>query len=95
MNLIRFALWLSGIYLAYYLALILWDTLRSGYTPDSSGPQHLTFSEHQEAVPRLLQPEAELAASAVISSGGVSLKQLYSLAKDEAIEYTRNVSFQL
>ena len=95
MNLIRFALWISGIYLAYYVALILWDTLRSGHTPDSSGPQHLTFTEHQEAVPRLLQPEPDLSGSAIISSGGVSLKQLYSLAKDEAIEYTRNVSFHL
>lgn len=93
MNLIKFALWLSGIYLAYYLALILWDTLRSGHTPESSGPHHLTFSEHQEAVPRMLQPEAELSGSAVISSGGVSLKQLYSLAKEEMIEYTRAVSF--
>jgi hypothetical protein len=31
----------------------------------------------------------------MMSSGGVSLKQMFSLAKQDAIEFTKGVSFSL
>jgi hypothetical protein len=93
MNWIKFAVWLSGIYVVYYLALILWDMIRSSRGRVSDEPHQLTFAEHTAPVQKDLLPAPELSASSILSSGGVNLKQLFSLAREEAIEFTRAVSF--
>jgi hypothetical protein len=93
MTWIKFAFWLGGIYLAYYAALILWDIIRGSSSPVSSDAYELTFIEHVEPVRQDPEPVSEYQGSAVMSSGGVSLKQLFNLAREEAVEYTRSVSF--
>jgi len=93
MNWIKFAIWLSGLYTIYYAAVILWDITRNGRSPAGAASNELTFAEHIE--PSRPEPEyiSEQQGSAMISSGGVSLQQLFMLAREEAIEYIRPVSF--
>ena len=93
MTWIKFAIWLSGIYLLYYAALIIWDIIRSGHSPVSAEAHELTFIEHVEPIRQDPEPVSEYQGSAVISSGGVNLKQLFNLAREEAVEFTRAVSF--
>jgi hypothetical protein len=93
MTWIKFALWLGGIYIVYYAAIILWDTLRSGRRHVSADANELTFVEHIEPIAAGFDTEPEYHASAVVSSGGQSLKQIFNLAKEEVIEFTRAVSF--
>ena len=93
MTWIKFALWLGGIYFAYYAAIILWDFLRSGHKVAVSDTHELTFVEHIEPVRAEMDTVQEFYPSAVVSSGGQSLKQIFSLAKEEVIEFTRAVSF--
>jgi hypothetical protein len=93
MTWIKFAIWLCGIYFIYYAALILWDLIRSGRQPASSETHELTFIEHHEPIRPELERVSEFHGSAIMSSGGVSLKQMFNLAREEAIEFTRVVSF--
>jgi len=93
MTWIKFALSLSGIYAAYYAALILWDVIRNGRRPPGNDIHELTFVEHIEPVRAEIDAVPEFYPSAVISSGGQSLKQIFNLAKEEVIEFTRGVSF--
>jgi hypothetical protein len=109
MNWLHFILWVAGIYGLYYLVNILIDVAGGLSAPaaESLSPE-LTFSEtvqpvqlkHSaagentgnktrlgESVPaRKYEPE-------VIASGGVSLKDLFTLARQEAIIYTHPVGF--
>jgi hypothetical protein len=94
MNWLKFAFWLCGIYIAYYSALILYDYLRGIKFMANDEAVELTFMEHEQPV--LVTPELQrtsLPVTSVVSSGGVSLKQLYRLAQEDAIEYIQAVSF--
>jgi len=93
MTWMKFALSLSGIYLIYYAAVILWDMLRSGKKPGENRSHELSFVEHNEPVKESPEPLPQIYDSSVLSSGGVSLKQLFNLAREEVIEYTRPVSY--
>jgi len=93
MNWTKFLLWLGSIYLAYYGAVILWDFLRGRSLPADEKPFELSFEDELQTVREVTAPEPEIYDASVLSSGGVSLKQLFSLAREEAIEYTRPVSF--
>jgi len=93
MTWIKFAIWLSGSYLIYYTALIFWDSIRSRRSPAGSDTHELTFVEHIEPVRSEPEAVSEFHGSAVMSSGGVSLKQMFNLAREEAVEFTRAVSF--
>jgi hypothetical protein len=93
MNIIKFAIWLGGVYAAYYFGLILWDLINSRRSPKSIASNELTFTEDIEPFRMETENFAEPVASAMISSGGVNLQQLFMLAREEAIEYTRAVSF--
>lgn len=96
MNWLHFTLWVCGIYALYYLILILFDVARSSRSPALSGPGELTFAE--DVRPQVLDP-GELVAlqtkrePAVIASGGVSIKDMFGLARKEMIVFTRAVSF--
>jgi hypothetical protein len=95
MNWLHFSLWVCGIYMLYYLVVILADLARSGSAVKSS-VNELSFSGH--AGPELLNadrhgppPKPE---PSMIASGGKSLKDTFSLARQEMIVYTRAVSFR-
>lgn len=89
----KFVLWLSIIYSAYYGALILWDLLRSRKLPADERSHMISFEDDKETVTDIAPPKPEVYDASVLSSGGVSLKQLFNLAREEAIEFTRPVSF--
>lgn len=103
MNWTHFLLWLAGIYILYYLIVFLLDLIAGNRKDLPAGTsQELTFSEEVTTV--RLSPEAESTpepekpanskiATEVIGSGGVPITDLFRLAKQEAIIYTRSVSF--
>ena len=94
MNWIKFALWLLGIYTTYYIALILWDYLRTnrGEAPDAK--HELTFVEDINPIKSLVEEiTGSGKESSMAFSGGVSLKQLFNLAREESVEYIKSVSY--
>jgi hypothetical protein len=94
MTWIKFALWLLGCYTFYYAALIFWDYFRSNGQDSRILKHELTFAEDIQPARSLPDdPDSFTRESPVTFSGGVSLKQLFNLAREEAIEYIRPVSF--
>ncbi|QKJ28382.1 hypothetical protein HQ865_00940 [Mucilaginibacter mali] len=97
MNWTHFLLWLAVGYGLYYLIVILADLARSKRLDVTSGnPYELTFSEQVTPVQLATQPAAPAKSSnknEVLGSGGVPITDLFRLAKQEAIIYTRSVSF--
>jgi hypothetical protein len=97
MNWTHFLLWLAGGYGLYYLIVILTDLARSKRQDVASGnPHELTFSEQVTPVQlaaQAVQPTKSPNKNEVIGSGGVPITDLFRLAKQEAIIYTRSVSF--
>lgn len=101
MNWLHFISWVAGLYLLYYIALLVFDVSRSSATKVPTNGE-LTFSEDlppkkiahlpdrtENPPPKhVTRPEP-----AMIGSGGVSLKNLFGLCREEAIIYTRSVSF--
>jgi len=97
MNWTHFLLWLAGGYGLYYLIVILADLARGKRQGVAGGnPHELTFSEQvtpvQLAAPAV-QPVKSTNTNEVLGSGGVPITDLFRLAKQEAIIYTRGVSF--
>lgn len=97
MNWTHFLLWLAGGYGLYYLIVILSDVVRSKRHGAASGnPHELTFSEQVTPVQlaaQAVQPAKSTNKNEVLGSGGVPITDLFRLAKQEAIIYTRGVSF--
>jgi len=94
MTWIKFAIWLFGIYTAYYTALVAWDTFNGRWAPGDQEPNELIFVDQEEPVREVPDGSTEVeSVSPVVSSGGVRLKQTFNLAREEAIEYLRAVSF--
>jgi len=101
MNWLHFFLWIAGLYALYYLVVLLIDLAGAAGKPKAGTPANtLTFSEHVEPVQLQHQPPAETGGTTankqereVISSGGVSLKDLFNLARKESIIYTNPVSY--
>ncbi|MFA6083410.1 hypothetical protein [Mucilaginibacter sp.] len=94
MTWIKFALWLLGIYTSYYAILIFWDHLRTNSGEPGHDKHELTFVEDIEPVkPPTDEVSASGKESSVAFSGGVSLKQLFNLAREESVEYIKSVSF--
>ena len=103
MNWLHFSIWVAGLYLMYYLVVILLDVAASKRAPAANANSgELTFSEPVQ--PKQLQHEAEVLPaettktverprSGVTATGGVSLKDFFNLARQESIIYTRPVSF--
>jgi hypothetical protein len=100
MNWFHFLSWVTGLYLIYYLALILFDFSRSK-SPETADTGELTFTEDIQPKKIGHVPDKAEAppkptpkpGSPIIGSGGVSLKTLFGLCREEAIIYTRPVSF--
>jgi len=94
MTWIKFAIWLFGIYTAYYTSLVLWDVLQKKHTSVADRLSELTFVDDPELVKEVPdEPSETEAGSPVVSSGGVTLKQTFNLAREDAIAYIRAVSF--
>jgi hypothetical protein len=105
MNWLHFSIWVAGLYLLYYLVVILLDVAASKRVPAANaGSGELTFSETVQ--PKQLQHEpdegvlpgavpktADRPRSGITATGGVSLRDFFNLAKQESIIYTRPVSF--
>jgi hypothetical protein len=99
MNWIHFSIWVAGLYLLYYLAVILLDVAAAKRAPAQAASGELTFSEAVQ--PKQLQHEPEPEPTSthakvtpeIMASGGVSLKDFFRLAKQESIIYTKPVSF--
>jgi hypothetical protein len=104
MNWIHFLLWLAGIYFLYYLIVVLLD-VSIGKRPQAAGASgyELTFSGYsapQDAAQLLNEKQAQTTAAIaaqstpeMIASGGVPLKDVFSLARKEAIVYLKEVAF--
>jgi hypothetical protein len=91
---IKFALWVLGIYTSYYAALIFWDFLRTNRGGTANDKHELTFVEDIQPVKSLVEEIIGSGKeSAIAFSGGVSLKQLFNLAREESVEYIKSVSF--
>ena len=100
MNWPHFILWTAGTYLLYYPAMILYDLKISSPKGSGSASNELTFAEEvpiksvEHAPKETPQKEATpKPLPAIIGSGGVSLKNLFGLCREEAILYTKPVSF--
>ena len=94
MTWIKFAIWLLGIYSIYYVALIFWDNLRNTRGTTENDKHELTFVEDIHPVKSLVEEIIGSGkTSPVAFSGGVSLKQLFNLAREESVEYIKSVSF--
>jgi len=94
MNWLHFSLWVCGIYMLYYLLVILTDVAR-GRSPTKSEANELSFSG--DVRPELLKAEDHAPAAkpqqSMIASGGKSLKETFGLARKDMLVYTRAVSF--
>jgi len=103
MNWIHFLLWLAGIYFLYYLIIVLLDIAGSRHPQTTGGAAHeLTFSEQvtpHDAASIVQEAHAQAAIAQqpaspeMIASGGVPLKDVFSLARKEAIVYLKEVAF--
>lgn len=103
MNWTHFLAWLAGGYGLYYAIMILADLIRGKRQDMPAGTAHeLTFSEQVTPVQLSSQPINETKAQKpagsrqepeLTASGGVPITDLFRLAKQEAIIYTRSVSF--
>lgn len=94
MTWIKFVLWLLGIYTTYYVALVLWDYLRTNRGEAAADKHELTFVEDINPIKSLLEEVTGSGKeSSMAFSGGVSLKQLFNLAREESVEYIKSVSF--
>jgi hypothetical protein len=110
MNWLHFFMWLGGLYILYYLAVLLLDVAGAKNAPAANSLTHeLTFSEN--VAPAKLMHDAPAASDEpdktrldgpaaerkqepeMIGSGGVVLDGLFKLCKQEAIVYTRSVSY--
>ena len=104
MNWLHFSIWVSGVYMLYYLVVILLDVAANKRAPAHAVSCELTFSEpvqpkqlqhepDEEVLPAETTKAAERPRSGITATGGVSLKDFFNVAKQESIIYTRPVSF--
>ena len=94
MTWLKFTLWLLSLYTIYYVALIFWDNLQSKRGESGNDKHELTFVEDILPVKSLVEEiTGSGKESSVTFSGGVSLKQLFNLAREESVEYIKSVSF--
>ncbi|MBS1500690.1 MAG: hypothetical protein JST32_01420 [Bacteroidetes bacterium] len=108
MNWLHFFLWVAGVYALYYLVMILTDLAGGKGSPAKSFSPELTFSEavppaflkynaeveaDRDEIPAGGGTKLKKQAPEVIASGGVSLRDLFSLARQEAIIYTNSVGY--
>lgn len=105
MTYLQFFLWLTGIYSLYYLINILWDWSNRQSVSKAAEVHELTFIE-QHVVEKIIpvspavipEPVAEAVVEAVVlpvsrGLGGVTMANLFELARMETINLTTSVQF--
>lgn len=102
MNWTHFLLWLAVIYSLYYITIILLDLAATKRNSIAGGKPELTFTEQvtpvrlnnsTETKPDLKPKSGKPEPAEVLGSGGVPLSDLFRLARQDAIIYTRAVSY--
>lgn len=93
MTWVHFMTWILVIYGAYYAAIISWDMLIGKRPAQENQTPVLSFAEHVEAMRPELADEPETSDQPVKGTGGVNLKRLYELCRDETVEYRKAVSY--
>nr|WP_068890416.1 hypothetical protein [Pedobacter panaciterrae] len=99
MNWISFLTYLGLGYGAYYFMVFLLDSRASPGSENEASLPVLTFSE--TVLPEkvgledfgLRDATSSAGRAASIGMGGVSIKELFDLARKDAIEFTKSVSF--
>lgn len=99
MTWINFLTYIGMGYVAYYLFMFLLDSKASPGKSAEPAPV-LTFSETVEPekisledIGKSMLPIANTSGPASLGLGGVSIKDLFALARKDAIEFTKSVSF--
>ena len=90
MSWIKFMTWTAVLYGIYYAIIILIDISLKNKAPKDNTSDELTFVPDEHPIQTVAGDDAE---DPVIFSGGQTLQQIFSLAREEVIEYTRPVSF--
>jgi len=108
MNWTQFSCSLIFVYVFYYLLNIAFDLMKRGRSKTTSNQNELVFSEEYQAklvYPDQTSADSppssteEITTRQAISSGmlqttgGVSLKELFSLAQSNLIEYTKAIPY--
>lgn len=96
MKWISFLTYLGIGYATYYLIIILLDSMNTSRNGPKDTLPVLTFTETAEPEKISLEDFADNtfhAEPASIGLGSVSLKDLFTLARQDAIEFTKSVSF--
>ena len=94
MTSIKFTICLIGIYTGYYAILIVWDNFRNRRSDGENAQPELTFAEDIAPIQsHFNEPAGNTKESPVVFSGGVSLKELFNLAREESVEFIKSVSF--
>jgi hypothetical protein len=96
MNWISFLTYLGIGYATYYLLMILLDSMTASRNSPKDTLPVLTFTETVEPEKISMEDFSDNtfhAEPASIGLGSVSLKDLFTLAHQDAIEYTKSVSF--
>jgi len=105
MSWIQFLSWMLCIYAFYYSGLILYDISRRRITGDGNkanetvvsfdliAPEKVSLQEIEDEEIDYFLGEGEMEEPPIIFSGGVSIRELFALARSESIEYTSSVAF--
>ncbi|MGQ7856543.1 hypothetical protein ACUN24_20090 [Pedobacter sp. WC2501] len=105
MSWIQFLSWMLCIYAFYYSGLIAFDLSRNRRQIDAENanettvvidlpePEKVSLKEIEDEEIDYFLDDGELEEPPIIFSGGVSIKELFALARSESIEYTSSVSF--
>jgi len=105
MSWIQFLSWMLCIYAFYYSGLIAFDLSRSRGQNSTEHlsettvvialpePEKVSLKEIEDQEIDYFLDDGEHGEPPIIFSGGVSIKELFALARSESIEYTSSVSF--
>jgi len=102
MNWTQFLSGLTAIYLIYYVPNLLFDFLKSGVTTtDQDSLPELMLDEEEGVTDASKDPDDAsqprtkqvLSSGEIKSTGGVSMKEMFALAKADAIKFTGAVPY--
>lgn len=107
MNFIQFSIYLSGLYLIYYSLNVLYDIfilkipesksnktkIREISFPHATVPIQVSDITEAQDTEEVFHTPGSLSSGAVESTGGVSIKELFSLAQNDLIEFTKAIPY--
>ncbi|WP_443938825.1 hypothetical protein [Pedobacter sp. MW01-1-1] len=103
MSWIQFLLWMMCAYACYYAGMITYDLSKNERKEDSEmeytflvdylEAEKVSLKEIEDEEIDYFVDDGEMGEPPIVFSGGVSIKELFALARSESIEYTSSVSF--